>query len=329
MLVTTQRVLACGFLLALWGPSAPAQTTATASESPAKPNAALQEFLGSYTAAFAEGNAEKLAPMWAEDAEWESTVTGERANGRAAIIDDFKAFFAENPGAHLLGSIDSCKQVAPGVVCMDGQTELSIGSDEPTFGTFHAVLTATGDTWQLTKVIESAPPALEDSYAKLAPLGGLVGQWQDDSEGPQVNTTIRWGDNETFLIRTFTIDDEDQSSQGTQVIGWDPQMNRIRSWSFYSDGSFGDGAWSSSGDEWIGRLSQTLPDGTTCSGTQIIRVVDENTLEVENVGREIDGEPLPSLPPVRMIRVIEAVEAMDSADVSAAATDDATTSEKE
>ncbi len=273
-----------------------------------------EDFLRSYTVAFGEGDAGKLAAFWTADAEWESTATGAASNGRDEITADFQAFFDENPGAKLNGTIDSIKEVAPGVVCLDGQTTLMLPDAEPRHGGFHAVLTSSDGKWQLAKVVESAPPLLEDTTGKLEPLSFFVGQWQDQGDGPAVNTTVRWGANQTFLIRSFTIDDEEQTSQGTQVIGWDPIENCVRSWSFFSDGSFGGGTWTHSDNEWNGRLWQTLVDGSACSGTQVIRIVDNDTLEVENIGQEIDGEPLPSQPAVRVVRVADEYTAVDASE---------------
>jgi hypothetical protein len=45
----------------------------------------------------------------------------------------------------------------------------------------------------------------------------------------------------------------------------------------------------------------------------VIRLIDNDTLEVENVGRDIDGEPLPSLAPVRMVRVEPVAETTSAA----------------
>lgn len=263
---------------------------------------AVEDFLKSYTAAFNAGDTETLSGMWAEEATWQSTVTGELSSGRDAIVGDFAAFFEANPGARLTGTVDSVQVVTDGVVCVDGQTTLTTSVDEPMMGTYTAVLKRSGDRWQLVRVAESAPPVLDTPYSKLKDLGFLIGEWRDQGEGLTVSTTFRWGADQTFLIRSFTVEDDDGESQGTQVIGWDPTQQCIRSWTFHSDGSFGDGTWSHAGDTWTGRLSQTLPDGSTASATQVVRMVDDDTLEVETVGREVAGEPLPAMPPVQMVR---------------------------
>lgn len=258
--------------------------------------------LQGYADAFADGDTEKLAAYWAEDAQWESAATGEKTSGREAIISDFAEFFEANPGARLSSTIDSRQQVADDVLCVDGQTILTLPGEEPVLGAFHAVLRKSGDQWLLARVVETTPPAIDTPYQKLRELDFLLGEWRDEGDGPQVTTNVRWGEGKTFLIRSFTVEDGENSSRGTQVIGWDPRTARVRSWTFHSDGSFGEGSWSGSAGEWTGRMAQTLPDGSSASATQVIRKIDNETLEIEIVGLEIAGEPQPSSAPVRMVR---------------------------
>jgi hypothetical protein len=109
------------------------------------------------------------------------------------------------------------------------------------------------------------------------------------------------------LIRSFRVQlaDEDEPRQGTQVIGWDPRHKQIRSWTFDSDGSFGEGTWSKNGDDWLVRMGHTQWDGRLTSGTQVITRVDNNTVTVQAIGSEVDGEPVPASEPVTVRRVVE------------------------
>ena len=134
----------------------------------------------------------------------------------------------------------------------------------------------------------------------------MVGHWQDASDADQVDTHVRWSANEAFLIRSFVVTREgEEPFEGTQVIGWDPRAGNIRSWTFSSDGSFGEGVWSAVGDEWHVLTAQTLADGRAATATQIIRRIDDDTATVQTIGKEIDGQPEPASDPVTIARVVE------------------------
>jgi hypothetical protein len=93
--------------------------------------------------------------------------------------------------------------------------------------------------------------------------------------------------------------------EGTQIIGWDPRAKQIRSWTFNSDGSFGEGLWSRNQDEWLVRTSQTLPDGRAATATQVIQRLDNDAVTVQTIGKEVDGVLEPASDPVTVARVAE------------------------
>jgi hypothetical protein len=102
------------------------------------------------------------------------------------------------------------------------------------------------------------------------------------------------------------VEQEGELHEGTQVIGWDPRAKRIRSWTFDSDGSFGEESWSKLDDEWIIKMTRTTADGGTAAATQVLSRKDDNTLTVQAIAREIDGEPAPAGDPVTVERMAAA-----------------------
>ena len=58
--------------------------------------------------------------------------------------------------------------------------------------------------------------------------------------------------------------------KGSQRIGWDPSAKRLRSWVFDSEGGFGEGVWSKSGNQWIAKMTGVTSDGKTASSTNVI-----------------------------------------------------------
>jgi hypothetical protein len=131
----------------------------------------------------------------------------------------------------------------------------------------------------------------------------MVGTWVDQDGAGAVETTCGWTKNRNFLTRSFKVMVQDRIElEGTQVIGWDPELERIRSWIFDSDGGFGEGVWSRDGDRWTVNGFQMLHDGSRSSSINVITYVDENTFTWASTGREVGGELLPNVGPVTVVR---------------------------
>ena len=130
-------------------------------------------------------------------------------------------------------------------------------------------------------------------------------------------TTVRWSESRAFLIRSFNVQHDDGDSlSGTQVIGWDPLNKQIRSWTFHSDGSFGEGFASKNDKDWMIKMSHVHGDGRVSSGTQVITRVDDDTLSVQTIGETIDGELVPASDPVTVVRIEDADAAADEVEAT-------------
>jgi len=264
--------------------------------------AALQAFLKSYADAFNRKDVKALAAMWGTNATYVNRDDGDRSEGRAAIEADLAASFKERPNARLKGSIEHVRFIKPDVVRVEGRTETSVPGEDVDVDVFSAVLVKEEGRWVIDSLEESNVPA-EGGRAALRDLEWLIGNWVDQTEGIDVETSVRWSPNKAFLIRSYSVDrDEGDDSHGTQVIGWDPRAKRIRSWDFDQDGSFGEGVWSKNGDEWLVKSSRTTSDGGTASATYLIKPTGRDSMTVQIVGAELDGEPLPNHPAVTVVR---------------------------
>ena len=89
---------------------------------------------------------------------------------------------------------------------------------------------------------------------------------------------------------------------GTEVIGWDPRLHRIRSWTFDSDGGFGESTWTHDGRRWIIAYTGTLANGDDVSAVHVVTPVDADTMTVQSKDRMIDGQRQPDLPEVTLKR---------------------------
>lgn len=294
----------------------------------------IRKMLDAYVLAFNKQDAQAVATYWAENAAHEDLETGERTDGREAIVADIKASFEESPDIRLVGQIEHVRMIKPDVAQVDGTTSVGTLDDEaPAVSRFAAILVKQDNQWLIDSIEESAVPQPASPTDALSQLEWMIGRWVDDSDSARVDTTVRWSRNNAFLIRSFSVANKEGTLfNGTEVIGWDPRAKQIRSWKFDSDGSFGDGVWSRSGNDWFIKTTQTLADGSAASGTFVVTPVDENTVKFQLVAHEVEGEPQPSSDPVTVIRVPEAedtaaTEADSSATGGAAAEANATATE--
>ena len=137
----------------------------------------------------------------------------------------------------------------------------------------------------------------------LEVLDWLVGTWVDEGEDSIIVTNCSWTKNRKFLKRSFKVKiDEEVTLEGDQFVGWDPLAGQIRSWTFDSEGGFGEGRWIRDGKRWLVKASFVLGSGERASAVNVITYVDQNTLRWQSIAREVGGELLPSIPEVTVVR---------------------------
>ncbi|MBA2114215.1 YybH family protein [Bremerella alba] len=269
--------------------------------------AAILAAIDSYAATFNKGDAKALAAHWTENGEF-VTPAGAVLKGRKALEDDFASYFQENSGAKLELLDTQIKLLSPHVASETGLARVIVEGEEPSETTYEAVHVKTADGWRIDSVKEdAAPQAAPSHHEQLQPLAWMIGTWVDNAdEGMTIETTGRWTTNNNFIVRTFRVFIQDRVDfEGTQVIGWDASAGAIRSWTFDSDGGFGVGRWATQGSRWTVQSLNVLPDGRRGSSTNIFDLLDENTIEFKSIGRQVDGELLPSIDTLTIVRATE------------------------
>lgn len=270
---------------------------------PSADEEAVRQVVNAYVDEFNNHDASGLAALWEEDAVYVDRNTGERVEGRAALEQDFAKLFEDQPEAQLSGDVDTIDFVTDDVANVEGRAAVFIPNAAPNETAFTATLVRHGDRWLLHSVREANIPTPPSSHAALQRLAWMVGDWVDESGDLRVDTSVKWSPNDAFLLRSFVVQDaEGPLREGTQVIGWDPRSQGFRSWTFNSDGSFGDGVWTKSEDHWLVSSTQTLANGSAATGTYVLTPVDDNSMTVKLIGHEIDGEPQPATAAVTMVR---------------------------
>jgi hypothetical protein len=151
-----------------------------------------------------------------------------------------------------------------------------------------------------------APHKAVDKDGPLDTLDWLVGDWVDDDDKVTAEFSCHFTKNDAFLLRSFRVALADEKRlSGMQLIAWDPAQTTIRSWTFDSDGGFGEETWNQSGNRYTIRAKYTLPDGGTASAVHVLTYINDDKCTWKSVNREIDGSFQPDIDEVTLVRKTE------------------------
>lgn len=265
--------------------------------------AAVRKTLSDYVDVFNQKAVDQIGRFWTASGTHVDRETGERTEGRDAIQADLTEVLTTQPNIRLSAKIDRFKMVTATVASVEGQTTVVLNGADPIVSAFTALMVYEGDRWLLDSIEEMPLPQPEKPSDALSELQWLIGDWVEDSGDLKVSTTFRWTANQAFLLRSFSVRTQDEiEMSGTQIIGWDPFQKQIRSWTFNSDGSFGESTWVRDGSNWLSKSQQTLPDGSIASGTYVLGQVDGDSFTLQLLGHERNGEPQPAGPTVKIVR---------------------------
>jgi uncharacterized protein (TIGR02246 family) len=276
-----------------------------AAQADAQQASALMKNAQAFVEAFEKGDAKAVAAFWAEDGDYVD-LTGRRLQGRPAIEDAFKDFFAENKGLKLRIDVNSVRFVTPGMAIEDGITSVIPQEGTPPNQARYTNVHVKKDGQWVLQSVREAPYTPPGNYEHLRGLEWAIGEWVDEGEGPEIDhATFEWSPDGDFLISTQDMTVKDTLvSRSTEWIGWDPTTSQIHSWGFVADGSIGENTWSSEGDQWIIKTNAILPDGKKLAATNIITRNGPDAITWQSKDRTLDGKPLPDVKEIKMKRVV-------------------------
>ena len=266
---------------------------------------AVRKVAAAYMEAFNQGDAKAITALWTPNGDYVGP-RGERIEGRDEIQKGFEEFFAVNEETRLKIGITSIRLVRDDVAVMDGIAEvLPPLQGPPAEVRATVILVKQGDRW----LIESARDTLvftPSNYDHLKELEWLIGVWEDAAEAGDdvsVRSTCDWTVNKNFIIRKFSAKVKDRLSvAGTQLIGWDPREDVIRSWAFDSTGGVAQGVWRRDGNRWIITAYDVLRDGSEVSAVNIVTRIDDDTFTFQSRDRMKDGRKEPDIDPITIRR---------------------------
>jgi uncharacterized protein (TIGR02246 family) len=265
----------------------------------------IRNLVDAFARAYSAPNLDALAACFTDDANVVDSA-GESTRGKAAVVEMYATALEENPNLKLEPKVEEIRFLTPDVALVETQTRLSTDSgDASEFTRSSSLLVKRGGKWLLAEIREYPAP-VEDvsSYERLKELEWMVGDWVDESEGVKSSSSIRWADNQSFLVRSFQVEVKgEKETSGTMFIGWDPQNGQIKSWLFDSHGGHGEGLWTRTGEkEWVVKAEGVLRDGRPTSATQIHVILNNDSVKTGSIDRIIGGQLAPDIVDVVMVR---------------------------
>ena len=264
---------------------------------------AIRQTNESFVKAYEQANAKLVAAHFTANAEYVDEL-GNVSQGREAIEDSLKEFFAEHPACKLELNASTIRFISPGVAVEDGRTTIAHQENSATIESHYTTVHVKIDgKWLAASVRDHAPKDRKQHRAQLQQLGWLVGDWVDEGDDSIVHFACESVDKGNFLLRKFSIQVAGREAMsGTQRIGFDPLTGKLRAWIFDSEGAYSDGLWHRDGDNWVLKSIGVTADGQTASSTSIYSFVNEHTMTWQSVHHEIGGVQQPDSEVVTIVR---------------------------
>jgi uncharacterized protein (TIGR02246 family) len=256
-----------------------------------------------YLNAINSGDAPAAAEYWSETGQMVNS-DGSRLEGKSAIQKDLESFLNENQQSQVSVSNVSIRFLTPSVALEEGQASLVSADGESSSSTYQAIHVKQDGQWKLESLRETEVTSAPSSHDHLNELQWMIGDWIDQDDETQIETSCQWTSNGNFMTRSFKVTTNGAAElEGTQVIGWDPQRKQIRSWVFDSDGGFGDGSWTRSGDQWTVKNKFQTSDGRHGKSANTFTYVDNDTFQWQSKNRSLGDERLPDVNAVAVNRL--------------------------
>ncbi len=231
----------------------------------------IRGMVAGYLQALNRHDAAAVAAHWTAQGESLNLDTGELTAGREAVREVFATLFEADSRVAIDIEVNSIRPVRADVALVDGLTRVGSAEGPAVTSRFSAVVVREEGQWQLESIREAAAQTVRVPVRPLDELAWLVGFWEDEGDGLTAGTRCDWTPGKGFLMRSHVISPDfpaqlpgvgDEKIPGllpagsvtkgqlTELIGWDPDRQAIRSWIFTADGRFAEGTWQREGEGW-------------------------------------------------------------------------------
>jgi uncharacterized protein (TIGR02246 family) len=282
-------------------PTAPTAPTAPAAAPEERPpdQAAVKKAIEAFAASFQKGDGKAVAAFWTTEGEY---IGGDGTNfrGRAALEKAYTEFFTKNPDNAMEVEVDAIRFPSKDTAVVEGHFKLHKGKKKELVVSKCSFLYAREDGKWLIAIAREWPG---DGLA-LRDMEWIIGTWEAKRDGTTVRTKYEWTTNKSFIRCQFSITKDGQTTTGMQMFAKDPANGQLRVWTFEDEGGIGEASITRDGKKWVHTAAGATADGRELTATNILTPVDNDTFLWQVVGRTLDDEELPDLPPIKVTRVM-------------------------
>ena len=250
----------------------------------------LRSVLITLEQAIASKNAEKIGALFAEDTVF-IDQSGDQINGRTALQDRF-AQLLKGEAVSVLGlHPERTSFPASNVGLVVGVVSRRHEQDDLPMTRFSMVVVKRGGAWLINELTETVMQTAQ-TESRLRDLSWLIGDWRVDKTDASAQMNVEWAPGKKFIISKTILNKKGTEPQiDSQVIGWDPQGNRIVSWHFDSNGGFGSGTWTRkpAENQWTVAVDGVGADGSNTSASNVFAQKSADEFVWQSIHRSLDG----------------------------------------
>jgi uncharacterized protein (TIGR02246 family) len=265
----------------------------------------VQEEVQKFVRAYNAHDAAAVAAQWSPYGTY-THVDGTVYKGRDAIQQLYQGIFDEYPEATVAIEVEDVQLVNAFTAIERGTTAATLKpGDEPISERYIATHVRKSNEWLMVSVAD-LPDETTERFAILQDLAWLVGTWQTRSGALNTEMTIaRVGDGPFFQRTWMTRVGTNVVVQGVQLIGWDPSLRQVASWTFDSRGNTDKGLWTPEEKGWSIQAEGNLVDGTPFSAMYLMTQSGDNGVTIKSMNRFAGDVALPDVADVTLTRVTQ------------------------
>lgn len=262
----------------------------------------LKSIATKFENAFNQGNAKQIAELFTPTAE----VIDEEGNtieGRVKIEERFAESFKTYPEARIEVEVTSTRQLAPNLAIEEGVSTLTLEPKAvPVRSPYTIIHVKTDGVWQFASVRDFPAAPVETAHEQLQQLAWLVGHWVDESHQGRVETTVKWSEDQNYLLQEYVAKNRNgREVRGVQRIGYDPLRRTIRAWAFDHSGAFAESTWTSVDGAWVITAEGVTPSGQAAHVTRVLTPLTSDSYQLDSSSQLVGSERIPDST-VRVVR---------------------------